>query len=324
MSTLLRYPLDLTGEAVSNRVVNEEYGIGLSRNRIFIPNGGPFYGNKTILVDLESGRELVPRTDYNLLHYYKEASDRTDKPVYAGVQITNSSVSTRIGFTSNHTGGEFSYVYYAIVEALKELELDDRPITWGDLIGVPAAMVPLPHLQPTRTLYGWKGVIDALMLLEKAIREGDTASRSLLIQTLDAKIAELDSYLGFADADFEQIREEIAQINQNLSTVVQVVNTKIGFTPYDPQDPEFDTIEGGKKYYIRANYGIVLPVLADLEMLETVTFSKLHTAIPTYFVANPQLEQMRFKTKTDTSIDHDVSNMVIFMKTSENEWSVFI
>lgn len=191
---IFKYALDITATAVENKVVNEPYSVGAIRARIFVPSGGPFYGNSTELYDAATGRKLIPRVDYRLLHYYEEASDRTLKPVYAAIQIINSEVSENLLLTTQYVGGEFSYVYYAIVQALEELQNDNRPIAWGDLIGVPAEFVPTNHLHDTRNTYGWRSMVDALTRVETAILQGSQTSMDLIVQTMNQKIAYIDQW----------------------------------------------------------------------------------------------------------------------------------
>lgn len=206
---LFNYPLDLTGRAFTNRVVNEAYKIGLVRGRMFATRGGPFYGNPTSLYDIDTGRELVPKVDYKLLHYYQEATDRADQPVYAAIQITNTDVSENIGITTQYVGGEFSWSYEAISDAIKSLEEDGRPVYWGELVGVPSEWNPTNHLHDIRSSYGWKSVAYSIARLEDAILKGSTASMGLLTSTVDAKLKAIDLWLGEGLDILTQITEDM-------------------------------------------------------------------------------------------------------------------
>lgn len=217
---IFNYPLDLTGTAQSNRVVNEEYVIGAVRARLFIAKGGPFFGNTVELTDLETGRPLVPVQDFLLIHRYEEAEQRTKQPVYAGVRIVNPMVSSRIGFTRSHVGGEFSYSYYALAEAVIALLNDNRTINWGDLVGVPSQWNPAPHLHPIRNAYGWKAVVDSIMMVEKAVREGDEASRSLLLETIEHKLTLLDQFRDDMNSQFDAFKDEIRNSALNFGEML--------------------------------------------------------------------------------------------------------
>lgn len=206
---LFNYPLDLTGRSFTNRVVNEAYKIGLVRGRMFATKGGPFYGNTCSLYDIDTGRELVPKVDYKLLHYYQEATDRADQPVYAAIQIVNSDVSENVGATLQYVGGEFSWSYEAIADAIKSLEEDGRPVYWGELVGVPSEWNPTHHLHDIRNAYGWKSVAFAIARLEDAILKGSTASMGLLTSTVDAKLRAIDLWLGDGLDIITQVTEDM-------------------------------------------------------------------------------------------------------------------
>lgn len=221
---VFNYPLDLSAERAGNKVVNEEYSIGLLRNRIFVPRGGPFFGNLTTLIDLETNRTLIPVEDYNLLHAYEEAQDRVNQPVYAVVQITNPDVSTRIGLTTHHVGGEFSYSNAALKEAIIQLEQDDRKVVFGDLVGTPSEWNPAPHLHDIRNSYNWKSLIDAVMDVEDAILTGDNAAHSLLIDTLRNKMEYIDQTLINYKNDYNAYK---VLVNNELDLMPGVMDDKI-------------------------------------------------------------------------------------------------
>lgn len=206
---LFNYPLDLTGRSFTNRVVNEAYKIGVVKGRIFAPKGGPFYGNSTTFFDIDTGRELIAKKDYKLLHYYPEAADRADQPVYAAVQIVNPEVSENVGMTTQYVGGEFSWSYEAIVDAIRALEADGRPVYWGELIGMPGQFNPTNHLHDIRNSYGWQSVAYSIARLEDAILKGSTASMRLLVDTVDAKLQAIDIWLGEGLDVITQLNEEM-------------------------------------------------------------------------------------------------------------------
>lgn len=205
------YPLDLDGTSSTNRVVNEEYVIGSVRGRIFATQGGPFFGNGTTLYDIDNDRVLVPRVDYYLIHFYQEAADRADQPVYAAVRIVNQQVGTRIGLTTQYIGGEFSYSYSAIADAIRTLEEDGRPVNWGDLVGLPAEFNPTHHLHDIRNSYNWNSVVLALARLEEAILNGNTTSMSLLVDTIQQKLLVMDQFRDDIIAAMDQLRIDIDQ-----------------------------------------------------------------------------------------------------------------
>lgn len=192
--TIFKYPLDLFGTSPNNKVIDEVHVIGTTSGRIFASDYGPFFGNSVVLKDGVTGRELRAIDDYVLVHYYLEGSQAVGQSVYAAVRITNPEVSTRILCTWQVVGGEYSFSTYAIKQAIEELALDNRPIQWGDLVGVPSQFVPTPHLHDAYDLYGLKYMVEAQLDVAAAIREGDAASRKLLLDQVSAKFAGLDQF----------------------------------------------------------------------------------------------------------------------------------
>lgn len=192
---IFKYPLDLEGTSPTNKVINEAHTIGSLRGRLFAPDSGPFFGNSVVVIDGDTGEELEANTQYKLAHYYHEASSRSGQPVYAAVAIVDPNIGTNILFTGQMVGGEFSYSYYAIKEALEALANDTRPVYWGELIGVPATFNPAPHLHSIYDTYDWMTMIWAQNDVAAAIREGDAASRALLLQQISMKLNQFEQYL---------------------------------------------------------------------------------------------------------------------------------
>lgn len=210
--TIFKYPLDLLGTSPNNKVVGEAHTIGTRNGRIFVTDYGPFFGNTAVVIDAVTGRTLTPVTDYRLVHKYKEAVDRAGQPVYTAVQIVNPDVSTSILINCQYVGGEFSYSYYAIKQALEALMNDNRQVAWGDLVGVPSMFVPAPHLHDIYDLYGLKYLIESNYDISAAIREGDMASRSLLIQQIRDKFKAFDDFALQIAGCFQTGAAELAAI----------------------------------------------------------------------------------------------------------------
>lgn len=232
--TIFKYPLDLLGTSPTNKVIDEAHTIGLTRGRIFPSNYGPFFGSSVTVVDAVTGKELVPNDQYVLVHYYSEASNRTGQAVYAAVRITDPDVATEVLFTAQMVGGEFSYSTYAIIQAIEGLVDDNRPVSWGDLLGVPSMYNPTPHTHSIYETYRWEHMIWATNDVAAAIREGDTASRSLLVEQLQAKLDEFGNTL---DTEIASIRRELNYVKVTSDTTMEInrryliLNDSTVFTP---------------------------------------------------------------------------------------------
>lgn len=210
--TIFKYPLDLEGTSINNKVIDEEHTIGTTRRRIFAADYGPFFGNSVVVKDAVTGKELKAGDQYKLVHYYKEAAEASGQAVYAAVRITDPSVSNQILFTAQQVGGEFSFSTYAFKQILEEMANDDRPVYWGELIGVPSQFVPAPHLHSAYDLYGLKYVVESNADIAAAIREGDVASRTLLLTQIEKKFSDIDFFFMGVAEEFGKAADELAAL----------------------------------------------------------------------------------------------------------------
>ena len=206
---IFKYPLDLLGTSINNKVIKEEHTIGTTRMRLFAADYGPFFGTSVELHDKNTGYKLQAE-DYKLLHPYREARERTGQGVYAVVQILNPDLGPVIQLTAQMVGGEFSFSTYAIKQAITELLADDRPIYWGDLVGIPSQFVPAPHLHSAYDLYGMKALVESNYDVAAAIREGDIASRALLIKQINDKLTTFDDFAMGVAEQFQIAADELA------------------------------------------------------------------------------------------------------------------
>ncbi len=194
--TTYKYPLDLMGTSPTNKMVGEKHVIGTSRGRIFIADSGPFFGgDKAVVRDSSNGEVLRPVLDYYLIHPYREAQEITGQPIYCGVRIINPDIGTDIEIDVQYIGGEFSYTTRSLLDMLDSIINDNRPIGWGDLIGVPSEWVPAPHLHSAYDLYAMKHVVAATNDVAAAIREGQSPAHQMLFEMINGRIATFEEIL---------------------------------------------------------------------------------------------------------------------------------
>lgn len=188
---LFKYPLDLTGDAPTNLIINEPHTLGSDAKRAFVPNCGPFYTDSVKIVDAVSGEPLTPVTQYKILQPYQEASIRTGLDVASVIWINDKTVSTEVLVTYQVVGGEFSWSVYALQEMIDNLDLDNREVAWNDIIGKPALYPPTPHLHDLGDTYGWEYIGQQLEGIRDAILTGDAAAHDELRQQFEYLIDQL-------------------------------------------------------------------------------------------------------------------------------------
>lgn len=193
-SLIYKYPLDLTGKSPTNLVLNEPHTIGSDSQRAFVPKCGPFFTASMVVKKLD-GTPLVPVEQYLVLQPYQEAAVKSGLDVCSVVYIFDKSAGVDFLIDYQVVGGEFSWATYALRQMIEALELDERPVKWGDIIGKPEAFPPAPHLHDLGDSYGWEYIAEQLEAIRNAILIGDAASHEELRQQIRAMVQEVEAKL---------------------------------------------------------------------------------------------------------------------------------
>lgn len=165
------YPEDLTGTALTNRILAESRVFTTAEERIFVPSGGPFYASTMIVRDGATNQLLQPNTDYRLLHLHREGTMASGKTVVSIVHVLNSSLSSVL-LSYQNIGGTFSETASTVAQLLQ----DNPPIAqtvWGQIIGQPPQYAPAEHLHNADELYGLGDVVSAIEHLRMAVLAND-------------------------------------------------------------------------------------------------------------------------------------------------------
>lgn len=205
---IVKYPLDLTGNNPDNLVLNEPHSIPREKSRGFAPNAGAFFTNpsKLKIVHVATNYTLHPHTDYVAVELYEKASKAAGQEVCAGIVITNDTLDGEFLVTYQAVGGEFSCNVDVIQRLIEQLDLDNRPVRWGDILGLPNAYNPAPHLHDIDDLYGMEYVVESLERIRAAIVLGDYNDHEEIRQ----RIENLKQYL------LEQDQQILAQLQTHL------------------------------------------------------------------------------------------------------------
>lgn len=174
MSLIIKYPLDLSGQNPTNRVINEYHELPDEEvNRIFCLDYGPFYTAGLVVTELQTQRVLTLNVDYVPMHVIPQPTMRSGLEVCAAIAIINTSVTTEVTVTAHMVGGEYTRLTEVIIRLLDELSLDAGPIQYGDLIGLPSEFLPSGHIHDLGDLYGFEYMVDALYKVRDAILVGN-------------------------------------------------------------------------------------------------------------------------------------------------------
>lgn len=187
-----RYPLDPTGVSPDNLVAGEEHDLGARPIRAFATSYGGFYTESVILKEKVTGRVLDKDVDYYCAELYEVPTLKYNKEVCSVIVVTNAAVASPVEVTYQCVGGPYSTSQQALLQMIEQLDLDDRPVTWGNIIGKPDAFTPAHHLHDAGDIYGFEYVVAELERIRQAILMGDVASHDEIYRYIDATFNELD------------------------------------------------------------------------------------------------------------------------------------
>ena len=169
---VIRLPLDPLGTSPDNLIVREPHTTTTRRYRAIATNYGGFFADSLKVYDDASGQEL--RTDqYYAAEMYQVPTHLYSKKICAIVIVTDPSVSPNLSVTYQALGDVWSTSQQAIVDQLERLQLDNRPVAWGDIINKPSGFAPSAHLHDAGDIYGFEYVVFALDRIRDAIALGD-------------------------------------------------------------------------------------------------------------------------------------------------------
>ena len=184
---IYKYPLDLTGVNLNNLVTAEPHTLPAGTNRAIVPNYGAFYSETVIIREVSSGIVLTPVQHYKATQLYQEATESSGKEVCAVIVITDESITSDIEVTYQAVGGEFSYSVKALRDMLDTLDLDERTVVWGDVLGTPSVFPAAPHLHDAGDLYGFEYLVEALESIRSAIIANNEVPVEQLIYQLELR-----------------------------------------------------------------------------------------------------------------------------------------
>lgn len=166
------FPFDPLGTLLTNKIVNEIHTItsvnGIDHN-YFVPKNAPFYGNSISVIDATTGQTLILNQDYHLGYIYQDATDKVGQPIYGSIAIVD---PNRVGnFYVNYQtlGGEYvNEESQTLIDGLETLDAILNP-DWTDLVNVPTAFPPTPHMLRLDNVVGVANVIAELQGIQDTI-----------------------------------------------------------------------------------------------------------------------------------------------------------
>ena len=204
---ILKYPIDPTAVNPNNKIVGEVHDLGVGINRAIVPNYSAFYSESLVVRVEDRVDPLVPNEHYIAAQLHADATASLNREVCMAVVIKDQNVMGKITLEYQTVGGDFSISVDALRRAIEDEDLDERTVSWGDIIARPSAYPPAPHLHDIGDLYGFEYVVEALEALRAAILIGDEATHE-----------EIRQWVRYEDS---LLRDRIAETNGNLNTHIQ-------------------------------------------------------------------------------------------------------
>jgi hypothetical protein len=212
----IKYPLDPTGISPANKVVGEAKTLTDATVRVFATSYGPFYTESLVVKDVATNRILKRNVDYFATEMYQLPTEMYGKEICAVVVVTDKTCGANIAVTYQALGGEFSYSYDAIVQLISKLNLDKRPVAWGNIIDKPTQFDPAAHLHDAGDVYGMEYIVNAIDRLGQIIQVGSLAGESKMYNYIDNQVNQLYGALNaYAAAGITK----------------QAIVTSLGYTP---------------------------------------------------------------------------------------------
>lgn len=213
------YPLDLTGRSPNNLVANEPHTLGATGNRAFVMNNGPFFVKSLVVKNALTGQVLVPNDQYKPLQLMPDLTALSGLNVCAVIWVTDPSV-TQVTVTAQVVGGDASGYNEGIMRLIESLELDNRSIYWGQIVGKPEFYPPARHLHDIGDVYGFEYLVAAIYTVRDAVLIGDAAAHREIMDYIDGVRAELR---GDLDTMGNRLTQHINRVdNPHNTTKAQV------------------------------------------------------------------------------------------------------
>ena len=181
------YPLDTTGLAASNLILNEPHtltAINSSTYRLLIPTFAPFYVDNFALSHVSDVGVVTPLVEgehFNFAMPYIAATRSIGKSLYGGVSIIDSLLDGYIRIDSYQTiGGDWVADTQYVATRLAEMIYNPRTTVWDIVTNKTDLFPPINHDEQLDYVMGHGDLIAALNKIVEAIVNGSSVTANEL------------------------------------------------------------------------------------------------------------------------------------------------
>ena len=184
------YPLDLSGVAPSNLIVDELHSVNEAQFRDYffiVPQLAPFYVDNFSLSIISGSNTLVLRedVDYSFALPYLAGTRSTGKQMYGAVTLNNLDMNGILKMTYQTVGGDQVADRLTVLSMLADKAYNPRTTVWDVLTNVPNAFPPTPHYQDYEDFKGQEAVVEKLAEVRDAILANSSLTSDKLTQFLN-------------------------------------------------------------------------------------------------------------------------------------------
>lgn len=214
------YPLDKTGEAVTNLVTGERHTLSPSAEPLdyhfILPNAAPYFLDSMVVYHIGLGRELIRGVEWAPGHKFVDASVELSNihgGVYASILFFDRTLSGQVELREYQTlGGYWTLDTNRILEILSNRAVDPRRASYEQVSGKPEVFPPIAHAHDEGDMTGFAELIAATLDVASAIRERNT---------------QLMEIIPFLDDEYYVKLEVEALVNQSRDSVMNVLRQHI-------------------------------------------------------------------------------------------------
>lgn len=168
MTELTYLEVDLTGKNKANYFEGEVITLTQVPNRkhrVAVTCHGLFYSDS--LVVRKTDGTLIDKKDYKTTFLHPVMSELTGQEIKAMIVITNPSIDNSIRISYQAVGLNGGLNVKQLKSALLEIANDNLEFTLDDIVGLPDAYVPKPHMNKWWQIYGLESMIENIDRISK-------------------------------------------------------------------------------------------------------------------------------------------------------------
>lgn len=185
------FPLDITGTASTNRIVNEIVPIVPGSGDVTGPapyvllQYAPFFTN--IAID-HNGNTMYRGQHYDFIGQNIHASKYIGKELYAGIYFFNPDITGNIRVSYNTLGDTWVQNNYQHIATFFNTYYHQQMVSWDRVFGVPYQLPPIIHPEPLDSLMGMDDIVAKLEEIKSAIEDTDYSTVTNSINALSSSL----------------------------------------------------------------------------------------------------------------------------------------